>query len=37
MTTEPDFVLFPRQKGTESEYDNIQIFIEKEKCSSKEK
>ena len=26
--TEPDFVLFLRKKGTESEYDNIQIFIE---------
>ena len=26
--TEPDFVLFLRQKGKESVYDNIQIFIE---------
>lgn len=26
--TEPDFVLFLRNKGTESQYDNIQVFIE---------
>lgn len=26
--TEPDFVLFLRKKGTENQYDNIQVFIE---------
>lgn len=26
--TEPDFVLFMRRRGTDNEYDNLQIFIE---------